>query len=87
MTPQLWIWIGFSVFVLAMLALDLGVFHRKSHTVGMKEALTWSGVWIALALLFNPGATFPGTGVLSLAKSGERRRHAMLKLSRRGKIR
>ena len=38
-----------------MLALDLGVFHRKSHTVGMKEALTWSGVWIALALIFNAG--------------------------------
>ena len=55
MTPQLWLWIGFSIFVLAMLALDLGVFHRKSHTVGMKEALTWSAVWIALALLFNAG--------------------------------
>ncbi len=54
-TEQLLIWIGFSVFVLAMLALDLGVFHRKSHAVGMKEALTWSGVWIALALLFNAG--------------------------------
>ena len=80
-------WIGFGVFVLVMLALDLGVFHRKTHTVGMKEALTWSGVWIALALLFNPGATFPGTGVLSLSKSGERLRDAMLKLSRPGKIR
>ena len=55
MTLQLWLWIGFSIFVLAMLALDLGVFHRKSHTVGMKEALTWSAVWIALALLFNAG--------------------------------
>ncbi|MSU58469.1 MAG: TerC family protein [Pedosphaera sp.] len=55
MTPQLWMWIGFGAFVLAMLALDLGVFHRQSHTVGMKEALTWSGVWIALALLFNAG--------------------------------
>ena len=55
MTPQLWLWIGFSVFVLAMLALDLGVFHRKSHTVSMREALTWSGVWITLALLFNAG--------------------------------
>lgn len=55
MTPLLWIWIGFGVFVLAMLALDLGVFHRKTHQVGMKEALTWSGVWIALALLFNVG--------------------------------
>ena len=58
MTPQLWIWIGFGVFVLAMLALDLGVFQRKSHAVGMKEALTWSGVWIALALLFNAGIWF-----------------------------
>jgi len=55
MTDQLLIWIGFGVFVLAMLALDLGVFHRKTHTVGMKEALTWSGVWIALALIFNAG--------------------------------
>ena len=53
MTPQLGMWTGFGVFVLAMLALDLGVFHRRSHTVSMKEALTWSGVWIALALLFN----------------------------------
>jgi tellurite resistance protein TerC len=46
-------WIGFGAFVLAMLALDLGVFHRRSHTVGMREALAWSGAWIALALLFN----------------------------------
>ena len=55
MTQEIWLWIGFSVFVLAMLALDLGVFHRKSHTVSMREALTWSGVWITLALLFNAG--------------------------------
>ena len=55
MTEQLLIWIGFGLFVLAMLALDLGVFHRKSHTVGLKEALIWSGVWIVLALLFNAG--------------------------------
>ncbi len=55
MTPQIWIWIGFGVFVASMLALDLGVFHRRSHQVGMKEALTWSGVWIALALLFGAG--------------------------------
>ena len=46
MTQQLWLWIGFNVFVLAMLALDLGMFHRKSHVVGMKEFLVWSGVWI-----------------------------------------
>jgi len=55
MTDQLLIWIGFGVFVLAMLALELGVFHRRTHTVGMKEALTWSAVWVALALLFNAG--------------------------------
>jgi tellurite resistance protein TerC len=50
---SLGLWVGFNVFVLAMLALDLGVFHRKPHEVHFKEALTWNGVWIALALLFN----------------------------------
>ncbi len=49
------LWAGFIVFVLLMLALDLGVFHRKTHEVKFKEALTWSGVWISLALLFNLG--------------------------------
>jgi len=48
-------WIAFNVFVILMLILDLGVFHRKSHAVKMKEALIWSGVWITLALLFNVG--------------------------------
>lgn len=47
------LWIGFNVFVIAMLALDLGVFHRKSHHVSIKEALIWTGVWISMALLFN----------------------------------
>lgn len=46
-------WIGFNVFVLLMLALDLGVFNRKAHVVSVKEALTWSGVWICLAMIFN----------------------------------
>jgi tellurite resistance protein TerC len=46
-------WILFNGFVLAMLALDLGVFHKKAHEVKMKEALTWSAVWIACALIFN----------------------------------
>jgi tellurite resistance protein TerC len=50
-TPALWG--GFIAFVIAMLALDLGVFHKHAHTVGYREALTWSGVWIGLALLFN----------------------------------
>jgi len=47
------LWIAFNLFVLAMLALDLGVFHRKSHDVTAKEALTWTAVWVTLALLFN----------------------------------
>jgi tellurite resistance protein TerC len=47
------LWGAFSFFVLGMLALDLGVFHRKSHTVSVKEALTWTGIWIVLAMLFN----------------------------------
>ena len=46
-------WIIFNAFVLMMLALDLGVFHRKSHEVSVKEALTWTFVWIFLALVFN----------------------------------
>ncbi|MEQ8301829.1 MAG: TerC family protein [Cyclobacteriaceae bacterium] len=47
------LWIAFNVFILVMLVIDLGVFHRKSHEVGVKEALTWTGVWIALAFCFN----------------------------------
>ncbi len=49
---MIWAWLIFIAFVLGMLALDLGVFHRKSHTVGFKEALAWSGVWITLGLSF-----------------------------------
>ncbi len=48
-----WLWIGFTVFVLGMLALDLGVFHRKAHAVGHREALTWTVVWVALAVAFS----------------------------------
>jgi tellurite resistance protein TerC len=50
-TPALWA--GFIVFVIAMLALDLGVFHRQAHVVRFKEALAWSVVWVVLALAFN----------------------------------
>ncbi len=49
------LWIGFTAFVLAMLALDLGVFHRAQRPVKVREALVWTGVWIGLALLFNVG--------------------------------
>jgi tellurite resistance protein TerC len=55
MTDQTWLFIGFNVFVLAMLALDLGVFHRKSHVVSTREAIGWTIAWITLALLFNLG--------------------------------
>jgi tellurite resistance protein TerC len=47
------LWIFFNLFVLAMLALDLGVFHKKSHEVSVREALTWTCVWITLAMFFN----------------------------------
>jgi tellurite resistance protein TerC len=52
-TPTLWI--GFTLFVVAMLVLDLAVFQRKAHKVRIREALIWTVVWIALALLFNLG--------------------------------
>jgi tellurite resistance protein TerC len=52
------VWAGFLLFVLLMLALDLGVFHRKSHEVKIREALAWSAVWISLALIFNVGVYF-----------------------------
>jgi tellurite resistance protein TerC len=53
MPTSIFLWIGFNLFVLALLALDLGVFHRRAHAVSTKEAAIWSGVWISLALLFN----------------------------------
>ena len=49
---SLWGWIWFNVAVLAILALDLGVLHRKSSKVSLKEAAIWSGVWVALSLCF-----------------------------------
>jgi len=49
----IWAWVGFFIFIAAMLALDLGVFQRDAHEVKMKEALVWCGVWFTLALCFN----------------------------------
>jgi tellurite resistance protein TerC len=57
-TESIWLWVGFNVFVLGMLALDLGVFHRTSHVVSVKEASIWTGVWVSLALVFNTGIYF-----------------------------
>jgi len=48
-----WWWIGFVVFILAMLALDLGIINRRAHIIKMKEALLWTAFWIILALLFG----------------------------------
>jgi tellurite resistance protein TerC len=55
MDNKIMLWIGFNLFVILMLALDLGVFHRKAHEVKFREAITWSVVWIILALIFNAG--------------------------------
>ncbi len=56
MTDQnLLLWGGFTLFIAAMLALDLGVFQRKPHVISMREAMSWFGIWTSLALLFNLG--------------------------------
>jgi len=54
-SDRLLLWIVFNVFVLGVLALDLGVLHRKAHAVSLKEALTWCCAWVSLALIFNIG--------------------------------
>jgi tellurite resistance protein TerC len=60
---QLWLWIGFNLFVLLMLGLDLFVFHREAHEVRLTEAAAWSVFWVLLALAFNGGlAYFLGRG-------------------------
>ncbi|MCC6674968.1 MAG: TerC family protein [Thermomicrobiales bacterium] len=48
-------WVGFLAFIVVMLALDLGVFHREARAISRREALIWSGIWIGLALIFNAG--------------------------------
>jgi tellurite resistance protein TerC len=61
---NLWFWVGFIAFVLAMLALDLGVFNRKAHEVKPKEAAAWTAVWVSLALVFAGGLWyFYGGGI------------------------
>ncbi len=58
MATNIWFWVIFNVFVLGLLALDLGVFHRNDHAVSMKEATIWTVVWISISLLFNVGIYF-----------------------------
>ncbi len=66
MTSTLWPWFIFTVFVLGMLALDLGVFHRDAHVVTKKEAALWSLVWILLAMAFNAGIYYVNGPVRAL---------------------
>src|SRR2546428_4351659 len=56
-----WLWLGFSVFILVMLSLDLGLFNRKAHTIRYREASIWSSVWILLAMIFA-GIVFRNQG-------------------------
>src|SRR4026207_1819517 len=48
-----WLAIGFSIFILTMLSLDLGLFNRKAHSIKYREAWIWSGVWVTLAMFFG----------------------------------
>ena len=67
MTDSLWLWVGFNLFVLAMLALDLGVFHRKSHVVSFREAIAWTIAWI----IYVFGAFLILTGIKMIVKREE----------------
>ena len=58
LTVTVWFWVGFIAFVLAMLALDLGVFHRRPHEIHPAEAGIWTAIWVSLALLFALGLHF-----------------------------
>lgn len=58
MEVSIWAWVAFLIVVLGLLALDLGVFHRSAHAVTMREAATWTVVWIVLSLGFNIGLYF-----------------------------
>jgi tellurite resistance protein TerC len=53
MGVSIYFWIGFHLFIFTMLSLDLGVFHKKTHVVPVKEAILWSSIWILMALLFD----------------------------------
>lgn len=48
-----WLWLGFSIFIVTMLSLDLGLFNRKAHSIKYREAWIWSGVWVTLAMIFG----------------------------------
>ena len=58
MEHSLTLWIVFNAFIILMLIVDLYVFNRKPHTITIRESLTWTGVWIVLALIFGAGLYF-----------------------------
>lgn len=58
MEHSLTLWIAFNVFIILMLIVDLYVFNRKPHTITIKESLTWTGIWIALAMVFGVGVYY-----------------------------
>jgi tellurite resistance protein TerC len=62
----LWLWIGFNLFILLLLALDLGVFQRRAHKIGLREAAAWSIFWVVLSLLFNMGVWHYAGGAKAL---------------------
>lgn len=53
METSIWFWVAFNAFILLMLAIDLGVFNRKSHTISTREAFGWVALWVSLGLVFN----------------------------------
>jgi tellurite resistance protein TerC len=59
-----WLYVGFTAFILGLLALDLGVFNRHAHVVSLRESLGWSIVWVTLALVFNYGFYLYASSVL-----------------------
>lgn len=59
---MIWVWIGFIAFILLMLALDLGVFHRKAQVISVRQALAWSGVWVTMSLSFAVFVYFAYSG-------------------------
>ena len=50
-----WLWVGFTILVLTLLTLDLGIFHRRPHAISVREAALWTAGWVSLAAAFNAG--------------------------------
>ena len=68
---------GFLLIISFLLALDLGVFHKDDHVVSFKESMTWTCVWVAVAMLFG-GAAFIIMGIIGLCTSKGNKRQAVL---------